>query len=229
MFDRSNLRKAFVPPQEYEIYKKEVETAQAELQVSIYSFKPLNGYYENVDFSKVYDTQENYPDVPFRDESKGDFASTVASSGCGLLVTKFVDYFFCIPRGFDVPTFAKKAVELGYRGYKKMADGTWKKMELLHAWFDWFIPSYNGLTSKMIHNINEVNEAILNQNLAILLVKRSVYDNPESPESHCVVIVGSDDNEGSYYLYDPNYEEIRDVPFYRVNNAVRKGWILSDD
>ncbi len=219
-----------MPPQDYEIYKKEVETAQADLQASLANFKPLSGHYENVDITKSYDTQGRYESIPFRDESKGDFTSTVASSGCGLLVTTFIDYFFCIPMGFDVPKLAKKGVELGYRGYKKMADGTWKKMGLLHAWFDRFVPSYTGLKSTMLHSINEVNEAILNQNLAILLVRCSIYnDTPESTESHFVAIVGSDDDEGVYYLYDPNYENICTVPYYKVNKAVRKGWVLSDD
>ena len=229
MLCKSDLREAFMPPEEYEGYREEVETAQQDLEASIPSFNPLQGHYENVDFGRNYETQSSYPDVPFRDESKGDFTSTVASSGCGLLVTRFIDYFFCIPDGFDVPTFAEKGVELGYRGYKQLPDGKWKKMGLLHAWFDRFVPSYNGLKCRMLHNINEVNKAIFDQSLPVLLVRCSVNnDSPESTESHFVAVVGSDNDEGVYYLYDPKYDKIREVPYYKVNNAVRKGWIFSE-
>lgn len=53
--------------------------------------------------------QQYYTEVPFRDEEKGDFVSTVASSGCAILIAKFIERYFALEKDMLVSELARMA------------------------------------------------------------------------------------------------------------------------
>lgn len=168
--------------------------------------------------------QSSLTEVPFRDEEKGDTTSTVATSGCAIVVAKFLERYFDCDKDKSIAQIAEIAVKLGYRGYK-LIDGTWKKMGMSHIWFDKFVPRYYALKSKRISNINEILKINANS-VPVLLVKNSVYKNDEkNSDSHFVCVIGVDTN--GYILYDPERDEPVNCEFERIHKAIRIGWVIS--
>ena len=172
--------------------------------------------------------QQDYTEVPFREEEKGDFVSTVASSGCAILIAKFIERYFALEKDMLVSELARMAVKYGYRGYKKEADGTWRKMGMMHIWFDKFVPRFYNLKSARLEIIKDVEKALLAGELPVLLVKNSVYKNdPENADSHFVVVLGF--TKEGYQLYDPEKVEVITYEFEKLHQAIRTGWIISKD
>lgn len=227
---KKELLQAKVDSVIYEELKASWREEQANLLESLKDWKQpleeLDASSDIVELIAGLPIQQFYTEVPFRDESKGDFVSTVASSGCAILVAKFIERYFLSEKDMLVSELARMAVEYGYRGYKREQDGTWRKMGMMHIWFDKFVPRWYNLKSSRLESVNGIKEALLEGKLPVLLVKNSIYSqNPENTESHFVAIVGFE-KEG-YQLYDPKITFISTFNFERVHKALRAGWIIS--
>ena len=85
--------------------------------------------------------------VPFRMEEYGDTQNTVATSGCGILIAKFLERTYNSKLNVSVEELAKLAVMKGYRGYRKKEDGTYAPMGMKHVFFERFITSLYGFSS----------------------------------------------------------------------------------
>lgn len=169
--------------------------------------------------------QSSLTEIPFRDESKGDTTSTVASSGCAIIVTKFLECYFECDKNLKIAQIAKMAVEYGYRGYK-LVDGVWKKMGMTHIWFDKFVPRFFGLKSQRISDIIGVIGALQKGRVPVLLVRNSIYkQEPKNTNLYFVCVLGIDQH--GYHLYDPEIPELTCCEFERIHEAVRLGWIFS--
>ena len=210
-----------------EAWKQEAES----LRQSIEKWeKPKGVLYaaspETAELVSYMPVQRSLTGIQFRDESKGDKTSTVATSGCAIIVAKFLERYFDCDKAMKIRKLSEMAVELGYRGYKKQEDGTWKKMGMNHLWFDKFVPRFFGLKSQRIADINEMVVALQEGRVPVLLVKNSIYkQDPENTDSHFVCVLGMDQH--GYHLYDPELPELTRCEFERIHNAIRLGWIFS--
>ena len=210
-----------------EAWKQEAES----LRQSIEKWeKPKGVLYaaspETAELVRYMPVQRSLTGIRFRDESKGDKTSTVATSGCAIIVAKFLERYFDCDKAMKIRKLSEMAVELGYRGYKKQEDGTWKKMGMNHLWFDKFVPRFFGLKSQRIADINEMVVALQKGRVPVLLVKNSIYkQDPENTDSHFVCVLGMDQH--GYHLYDPELPELTRCEFERIHNAIRLGWIFS--
>lgn len=210
-----------------EAWKQEAES----LRQSIEKWeKPKGVLYaaspETAELVRYMPVQRSLTGIRFRDESKGDKTSTVATSGCAIIVAKFLERYFDCDKSMKIRKLSEMAVELGYRGYKKQEDGTWKKMGMNHLWFDKFVPRFFGLKSQRISDINQIMSALDEKRVPVLLVRKSVYkQDPENTDSHFVCVLGMDQH--GYHLYDPELPELTRCEFERIHNAIRLGWIFS--
>ena len=210
-----------------EAWKQEAES----LRQSIEKWeKPKGVLYaaspETAELVRYMPVQRSLTGIRFRDESKGDKTSTVATSGCAIIVAKFLERYFDCDNAMKIRKLSEMAVELGYRGYKKQEDGTWKKMGMNHLWFDKFVPRFFGLKSQRISDINQIMSALDEKRVPVLLVRKSVYkQDPENADSHFVCVMGVDQH--GYHLYDPELPELTRCEFERIHNAIRLGWIFS--
>ena len=225
------LLNANVAPNIYEELKEAWKQESELLRESIEKWEKPKGLlyaasHETAELVKCMPVQSKLTKIPFRDETKGDTTSTVASSGCAIIVAKFLERYFDCDKAMKIRKLAEMAVELGYRGYKKQEDGTWKKMGMNHLWFDKFVPRFFGLKSQRIADINEMVVALQEGRVPVLLVKNSIYkQDPENTDSHFVCVLGMDQH--GYHLYDPELPELTRCEFERIHNAIRLGWILS--
>lgn len=210
-----------------EAWKQEAES----LRQSIEKWeKPKGVLYaaspETAELVRYMPVQRSLTGIRFRDESKGDKTSTVATSGCAIIVAKFLERYFDCDNAMKIRKLSEMAVELGYRGYKKQEDGTWKKMGMNHLWFDKFVPRFFGLKSQRISDINQIMSALDEKRVPVLLVRKSVYkQDPENADSHFVCVMGVDQH--GYHIYDPELPELARCEFERIHNAIRLGWIFS--
>lgn len=210
-----------------EAWKQEAES----LRQSIEKWeKPKGVLYaaspETAELVRYMPVQRSLTGIRFRDESKGDKTSTVATSGCAIIVAKFLERYFDCDKAMKIRKLSEMAVELGYRGYKKQEDGTWKKMGMNHLWFDKFVPRFFGLKSQRISDINQIMSALDEKRVPVLLVRKSVYkQDPENADSHFVCVMGVDQH--GYHIYDPELPELARCEFERIHNAIRLGWIFS--
>lgn len=210
-----------------EAWKQEAES----LRQSIEKWeKPKGVLYaaspETAELVRYMPVQRSLTGIRFRDESKGDKTSTVATSGCAIIVAKFLERYFDCDKSMKIRKLSEMAVELGYRGYKKQEDGTWKKMGMNHLWFDKFVPRFFGLKSQRISDINQIMSALDEKRVPVLLVRKSVYkQDPENADSHFVCVMGVDQH--GYHIYDPELPELARCEFERIHNAIRLGWIFS--
>ena len=150
----------------------------------------------------------------------------MATSGCAIIVAKFLKRYFDCDKAMKISRLAEMAVEFGYRGYKKQEDGTWRKMGMNHLWFDKFVPRFFGLKSQRISGINQIMSTLDEKIVPVLLVRNSVYkQNPENTDSHFVCVLGMDQH--GHHLYDPELPELTRCEFERIHNAIRLGWIFS--
>ena len=225
------LLNANVAPNIYEELKEAWKQEAESLRQSIEKWeKPKGVLYaaspETAELVKCMPVQSKLTKIPFRDESKGDKTSTVATSGCAIIVAKFLERYFDCDKSMKIRKLSEMAVELGYRGYKKQEDGTWKKMGMNHLWFDKFVPRFFGLKSQRISDINQIMSALDEKRVPVLLVRKSVYkQDPENADSHFVCVMGVDQH--GYHLYDPELPELTRCEFERIHNAIRLGWIFS--
>lgn len=225
------LLNANVAPNIYEELKEAWKQEAESLRESIEKWeKPKGVLYaaspETAELVKCMPVQSKLTKIPFRDESKGDKTSTVATSGCAIIVAKFLERYFDCDKSMKIRKLSEMAVELGYRGYKKQEDGTWKKMGMNHLWFDKFVPRFFGLKSQRISDINQIMSALDEKRVPVLLVRKSVYkQDPENADSHFVCVMGVDQH--GYHLYDPELPELTRCEFERIHNAIRLGWIFS--
>lgn len=224
------LLDAKVAPNIYEELKAAWKEESEALQNSIKDWEKPNGILyaaspETAELVKYVPVQSSLTEIPFRDESKGDTTSTIASSGCAIIVTKFLERYFDCDKSMKLKHLAEMAVEYGYRGYK-LVDGVWKKMGMAHIWFDKFVPRFFGLKSQRISDINQIISALDEKRVPVLLVRNSVYkQDPENTDSHFVCVLGMDQH--GYHLYDPELPELTRCEFERIHNAIRLGWIFS--
>lgn len=225
------LLTANVAPNIYEELKEAWKQEAESLRQSIEKWeKPKGVLYaaspETAELVRYMPVQRSLTGIRFRDESKGDKTSTVATSGCAIIVAKFLERYFDCDKAMKIRKLSEMAVELGYRGYKKQEDGTWKKMGMNHLWFDKFVPRFFGLKSQRISDINQIMSALDEKIVPVLLVRNSVYkQDPENADSHFVCVMGVDQH--GYHIYDPELPELARCEFERIHNAIRLGWIFS--
>ena len=225
------LLTANVAPNIYEELKEAWKQEAELLRESIEKWeKPKGVLYaaspETAELVRYMPVQRSLTGIRFRDESKGDKTSTVATSGCAIIVAKFLERYFDCDKSMKIRKLSEMAVELGYRGYKKQEDGTWKKMGMNHLWFDKFVPRFFGLKSQRISDINQIMSALDEKRVPVLLVRKSIYkQDPENTDSHFVCVLGMDQH--GYHLYDPELPELTRCEFERIHNAIRLGWIFS--
>ena len=226
------LLRASVAPDIYEELKVAWQEEANSLQESLEAWKEPEGGLlyaattETAELVKSMPLQSSLTEIPFRDESKGDLTSTVASSGCAIIVARFLERYFDSDKRVSIEQLAKMAVELGYRGYKKQEDGTWRKMGMSHIWFDKFVPRYFTLKSKRVSDLAQVLEALKTRKVPVLLVKNSVYkQDSKNTDSHFVCLLGIDKH--GYHLYDPESSKIVRCEFERIHKSIRIGWIIS--
>lgn len=226
------LLRASVAPDIYEELKVAWQEEANSLQESLEAWKEPEGGLlyaattETAELVKSMPLQSSLTEIPFRDESKGDLTSTVASSGCAIIVAKFLERYFDSDKRVSIEQLAKMAVELGYRGYKKQEDGTWRKMGMSHIWFDKFVPRYFTLKSKRVSDLAQVLEALKTRKVPVFLVKNSVYkQDSKNTDSHFVCLLGIDKH--GYHLYDPESSKIVRCEFERIHKSIRIGWIIS--
>lgn len=225
------LLNANVAPNIYEELKEAWKQESELLRESIEKWEKPKGLlyaasHETAELVKCMPVQSKLTKIPFRDETKGDTTSTVASSGCAIIVAKFLERYFDCNKAMKIRKLAEMAVELGYRGYKKQEDGTWKKMGMNHLWFDKFVPRFFGLKSQRISDINQIMSALDEKIVPVLLVRNSVYKQDlENADSHFVCVMGVDQH--GYHIYDPELPELARCEFERIHNAIRLGWIFS--
>lgn len=226
------LLRASVAPDVYEELKKAWQEEANSLQKSLEEWKKPEGGLlyaattETAELVKSMPVQSTLTEIPFRDERKGDTTSTVASSGCAIVVAKFLERYFECEKRISIELLAKLAVDFGYRGYKKQEDGTWRKMGMNHLWFDKFVPRYYTLKSQRVSDVTQVLEAIKTRRMPVLLVKNSVYkQEPENKDSHFVCLMGIDKH--GYHIYDPESSKIVRCEFERIHKSIRIGWIIS--
>lgn len=218
---------------EYEVFKNTVEKKQKRLLKSLETFKPeTRKWVVQFKWSKEeLDIQSSYCNIPFRMEEKGDFTSTVATSGCAILIAKFFEKILVQRNNFfqnhySVEELAKLAVENGYRGYK-MENGVWKPTGMKHVFFDRFIPSLYGFEVERASSINCIFESLRECGFPVLLLANSIYkENPHNKDSHFVVVCGYDDQKETFLLFDPEYSKQIIVPYSQVIPAIRNAWIV---
>ncbi len=220
--------KANMSEEDYKVFKGQCEWKQKSLIDSRRCFEPLPTSVKNFNTREKVDSQLNYKNVPFRDESNGDFISTVASSGSALLVAKFVGRYFDCSQNISIPDLATMALELGYGEDETKSDGSRGRMSINPFFFDRFVPTFYGLKSRRMTDIFDVTYAIWSGNLPVLIVRSSTYKKKTGiMDNYFIALVGCDVKSESYYVYDPEYSFIRMVPYDQVNKAIRNGWVFS--
>lgn len=225
---------ADVSEEEYKIFKVAVEKKQKRLLKSIEKFTPHSRKWIipfKWGIEDGMNVQSYYTDVPFRMESKGDTETTVATSGCAILIAKFLEICLrqrCgIERHYTIEELAELAVDNGYRGYREEEDHTWTPMGTKHVFFDRFIPSLYGFEVERAVSIESIFESLKECGLPVLLLSNTIYkEDPKNTDSHFVVVCGYDDQEQKFLLYDPEYPEQIEVPYSRVLPAIRNAWIV---
>lgn len=227
---QKELLQAKVDPVIYEQLKTLWKEEQDNLLESLKDWrKPQDNLEASSDIIELVDglpIQQYYTEVPFRDESKGDFTSTVATSGCAILIAKFIERYFLSEKNVLISELAKMAVDYGYRGYKKEVDGTWRKMGMMHIWFDKFVPRFYKLKSKRLESAYEIEKALLAGELPVVLVKNAIYkEEPNNAESHFIAVLGF--TKEGYQLYDPEKVSVIGCKFEKLHRALRMGWIIS--
>ena len=175
---KREMFQASVGPDIYEELKKAWQEEAKSLQKSLESWKleawkELEGgllYAATIETAELVESmpwQSSLTEIPFRDESKGDLTSTVASSGCAIVVAKFLEQYFDSDKCVSIELLAELAVDFGYRGYKKQDDGTWRKMGMNHLWFDKFVPRCFTLKSKRVSDVAQVLEALMTREVQL--------------------------------------------------------------
>lgn len=169
--------------------------------------------------------------IPFRMLEFGDGKSTVKSSGCGLLTGCFMAEYFQLEVRPKIEEIAEAAVELNYRGYKKIKNEQGEIIGyipsgLKHIFWERFVPSLYGVTTKRCEDITEIFKAVEEGNLPILHVMNSVYKGEkDSRDAHFLAAVGT--TETGFLLYDSEYLGYIERPFDVVLPAIRNAWVVS--
>ena len=94
------MLQASVGPDVYEELKVAWQEESKSLQESLEDWKEPEGGLlyavttETAELIKLMPLQSSLTEIPFRDESKGDKTSSVASSGCAIIVAKFLERYF---------------------------------------------------------------------------------------------------------------------------------------
>lgn len=220
---------ADMPPNEYDEYKMKADRRNKEFVESTKNFVLPNQQIRHC-CTGIGDLmpQQFYTDVPFRMEEYGDNRSTVASSGCGILIAKFLERIFNNELNISVEELAELAVKKGYRGYRKEKEGSYIPMGIKPVFFERFIPSLYGYSVKRAKSVEELIEAIGDYNFPVLLLSNKIYKGKaNSKDSHFVVMVGY--NHKEVFVYDPEYKKILYVQSYMVFPGLRAAWIVSDE
>lgn len=227
----ATLLPAQMPKKEYEVFVGKVNSCNERLIESAQNFDTdvRDQVLLSVDYNKLnLKPQREYTDIPFRMEECGDVKSTVASSGCAILIAKFLERFFRKEQDFTIAELAKAAVKQGYRGYRQNPDGTYTPMGCKHVFFDRFIPALYGLNVERADNWEKVMKSLWEDKITVLLVKNSVYKSePENKDSHFVVLIGYDYNE--LILFDPEYDHFVKKTYDKIVLGLKAGWIFSED
>lgn len=182
----------------------------------------------SVDFKRLgLKPQKEYDDIPFRMEECGDGKSTVASSGCAILIAKFLERFFRKEKCFSVEELTKATVSYGYRGYRKNPGGSYTPMGCKHVFFDRFVPALYEINVERADSWEKVMKSIWDNKITVLLVKNSVYKSePENQDSHFVVLIGYDYKR--VILFDPEYNHLIKKSYDEIIPGLKAGWIFSE-
>ena len=220
---------ADMPRHEYEVYKKEVERKNKALIEDANNFvlpkqQIIHGCMLPMEDLKP---QRCYTHVPFRMEEYGDTQNTVATSGCGILIAKFLERTYNSKLNVSVEELAKLAVMKGYRGYRKKEDGTYAPMGMKHVFFERFIPSLYGFSSKRAETVQELMDATWDYTCPVLLLANNIYRNDDkNKDSHFVAMLGFTPN--SICVFDPEKERPVYVRTEVIFSALRAAWIIKD-
>lgn len=225
---RKNLLKytlpANIPKEEYETMQKRFGEMSRRLEESAKAFNQKNRYPACHCLNPQalgMKIQSAYVDVPFRDE-RFDQKSTVASSGCAILIAKFLGLIFDRKYQYSVEELAKEAVEKGYRGYKKVED-KYIPTGCKHVFFDRFVPSLYDLCVERVDSVQELFDGLMFYRIPVVLVRNSIYKNdPKNTDSYFLVIMGFDENE--VIFFDPEYSTFQRRPYETFVSAIRVAW-----
>lgn len=217
---------ANIPKEEYDILQKEFADKAKKLTDSANNFKQKNRYPACHCLNPKalgMEIQASYVNVPFRDE-RFDQKSTVASSGCAILIAQFLGKIFNSKYQYSVEELAAEAVKKGYRGYKKVEE-KYVPMGCKHVFFDRFIPSlYKNISVKRATSVQELFDGLACYQMPVVLVKNSIYkDDPENTDSHFLVIMGFD--EKMITVFDPEYSTLQKRPYSAIVPAIRIAWL----
>lgn len=225
-----SAQSAIIPKEEYDVFTKEIQEKSKRLQETAQKFKieqlgdAFICEYADKFLNLHILPQGQYTDVPFRMEEY-DQKSTVASSGCAILVAKALGHVFNGP-SFSVKELATAAVEKGYRGYRKKEDGSWISMGCRHVIFDRFVPSLYGLNVERADSVYTIFEALKAGRIPVLLVSNKVYkDDPVSADSHFIVLLGY--KQDKVTVWDSEVAGTIEVPYDRVIPAIRVSWLFA--
>lgn len=218
---------ANIPPDEYEVYKTEVERKNKALVEDAKTFvlpqQQINHCCRGP--AEGLKPQQCYTDVPFRMEEYGDTKNTVATSGCGILIAKFLERTYGSELNLTIDELAKIAVEKGYCGYRKEADGSYTPIGMKHVFFERFIPSLYEFSSKRAESVQELIDALWDYTTPVLLLANNIYKNDEeSKDSHFVVMLGFTPDQ--ICLFDPEKELPVFVSPEKVFPALISAWVI---
>ena len=221
---------ALFPKEEYDIFNAQTQEKAKKLKESAQNFKKediINPFISRrlryLSDSEIL-PQGQYTNIPFRVEEY-DTKSTIASSGCAILVAKCLEKLFKCEESFLIEELSETAVKKGYRGYKKNEDGEWIPMGCRHVFFDRFIPSVYGLEVKRADSIENVLTSLEDDKIPVLLVSNKSYKKDEtSIDSHFLILVGY--NKNGFFVWDSEEASVIFVEFGRVIDGLKVVWII---
>lgn len=232
MKTKEKVLPANMPEAEYHLFMSQAEKRCKRLLKSIKEYKPLSRKWViPLKWDKnVLGVQSQYTDIPFRMEECGDYTSTVATSGCGIGVAKFLELFLRqrngVEKKYSIAELAEMAIQQGYRGYQKR-EGIWEPTGMKHVFFDRFIPSVYGFEVERAASIESVLESLKECGFPVLLVSNKVYKNdPENGDSHFLIVCGYDEAKQKFLVFDFEYPEQIWIDFSRVLPAIRNAWLV---
>ena len=225
-----NSLSALFPKEEYDVFNEKTQEKAQKLKESIKYFKKeeITNPYISRRLRFIADLeilpQGKYTNIPFRMEEY-DTKSTIASSGCAILVAKCLEKMFKCEECFSIEELSETAVKKGYRGYKKNEDGVWIPVGCRHVFFDRFIPSLYKLKVKRADSIKKVLKSLEEDKIPVLLVSNKSYKKDEtSADSHFLILMGY--NKNGFFVWDSEEAGVIFVEFGRVIDGLKVAWII---
>lgn len=227
-----NSLSALFPKEEYDAFNEKTQEKAQKLKESIKYFKKeeITNPYISRRHRYIADLeilpQGKYTNIPFRMEEY-DTKSTIASSGCAILVAKCLEKLFKCEECFSIEELSETAVKKGYRGYKKNEDGTWIPVGCRHVFFDRFIPSVYGLKAQRADCIYTILSSLKEGKIPVLLVSNNAYKGDKaSADSHFLVLLGY--NKTKFIVWDSDEAKTIAVDHGRIIQGLRVAWVMDN-